>query len=58
VLSKRAHWANRELKQVVRNKQLATLMVNLLPVAYQKQLGGQSGIKPEAELLTGRRSDR
>jgi len=51
-LSKRAQWENLDLKQVVRSKQLATLMVNLILAAYQKKLGGQLGVMPGAELLT------
>lgn len=51
-LSKRTQWENLDLKQVVRSKQLATLMVNLILAAYQKKLGGQLGVMPGAELLT------
>lgn len=50
-LSKRNNWENLDLKQVVRNKQLATLLVNLILATYQKKLGGQLGILPGAELL-------
>jgi len=50
-LSKRTNWENLDLKQVVRNKQLATLLVNLILATYQKKLGGQLGIMPGAELL-------
>lgn len=51
-LSKRHNWENLDLKQVVRSKQLATLMVNLILSTYQKKLGGQLGIMPGTELLT------
>lgn len=50
-LSKRQSWENLDLKQVVRKKQLATLMVNLMLASYQRKLGGQLGIMPGAELL-------
>lgn len=50
-LSKRTNWENLDLKQVVRNKQLTTLLVNLILATYQKKLGGQLGILPGAELL-------
>ncbi len=50
-LSRPANWENLDLKQVVRNKQLTTLMVNLILATYQKKLGGQLGIMPGAELL-------
>jgi len=50
-LSKRQNWENLDLKQVVRKKQLATLMVNLILAAYQKKLGIQLGVMPGTELL-------
>ncbi|WP_319588229.1 TraB family protein [uncultured Desulfobulbus sp.] len=55
-LSRQNNWGNLDLKQVVRNKQLATLMVNLILAAYQKKLGGQLGIKPGAALLAAART--
>jgi pheromone shutdown-related protein TraB len=51
-LSKRNTWENLDLKQVIKTRQLATLMVNLILAAYQKKLGGQLGILPGTELLT------
>jgi pheromone shutdown-related protein TraB len=51
-LAKKQHWDNLDLKQVIRNKQLATLLVNLILASYQKKLGGQLGIMPGTELLT------
>ena len=56
-LSTAKDWENLDLKQVVRNKQLATLMVNLILAAYQKKLGGQLGIKPGSRVA-GCRPDR
>ena len=50
-LAKRRAWENLDLKQVVRKRQLATLLVNLMLAAYQKKLGGQLGVMPGAELL-------
>ncbi|MGI6655847.1 MAG: TraB/GumN family protein [Desulfobulbus sp.] len=50
-LSRQAQWENLDLKQIVRRKQLATLMVNLILSTYQKKLGDQLGIKPGTELL-------
>ena len=55
-LSENATWKNLDLKQVVRNKQLATLFVNLVLSAYQKKLGSQTGIMPGTELLTAARA--
>ncbi len=51
-LSKKKQWEDLDLKQVIRNKQLSTLMVNLVLASYQKKLGGQLGIIPGTELLT------
>ncbi|MBV5317357.1 MAG: TraB/GumN family protein [Desulfobulbaceae bacterium] len=51
-LSKQQNWENLDLKQVVRKKQLATLIVNLILAAYQKKLGVQLGVMPGTELLT------
>lgn len=50
-LSKKQQWENLDLKQIIRNKQLSTLMVNLILASYQKKLGGQLGIAPGTELL-------
>ncbi|MDM8528051.1 TraB/GumN family protein [Anaerolineales bacterium HSG24] len=44
-------WENLNLKEVIRRKQLTTLLVNLLLSAYQKKLGQGLGILPGAELL-------
>jgi pheromone shutdown-related protein TraB len=46
-------WQSLDLKQIIRNKQLSTLMVSMLMGAYQKRLGGQLGVTPGAELLAG-----
>lgn len=51
-LSKKQRWENLDLKQVVKKKQLSTLMVNLILSSYQKKLGGQMGVMPGTELLT------
>ncbi len=50
-LSKKQRWENLDLKQVVRKKQLSTLLVNLVLSSYQKRLGGQLGVMPGTELL-------
>lgn len=50
-LSKRQQWENLDLKQVIRDKQLSTLLVNLILASYQKKLGGQLGVMPGTELL-------
>lgn len=50
-LSKRRQWQNLDLKQVIRKKQLSTLLANLVLASYQKKLGGQLGVLPGTELL-------
>ena len=55
-LSKKQQWQDLDLKQIIRNKQLSTLLVNLILSSYQKKLGGQLGIMPGTELLTAART--
>lgn len=43
-------WKNTDLKQVIKKKQLATLIANLVLGSYQKRMGAQTGVKPGAEL--------
>ncbi len=50
-LTQRKKWESLDLKQVIRKKQLSTLLANLVLASYQKKLGGQLGIEPGAELL-------
>ena len=52
-LTKKKQWESLDLKQIIKKKQLSTLMVNLLMASYQKKLGGQLGVQPGAELLHG-----
>ncbi|MEN8141550.1 MAG: TraB/GumN family protein [Thermodesulfobacteriota bacterium] len=49
-------WQNLNIKEIIRKKQLATLMINLVLAAYQKKLGDQLGVKPGAELLAAAQS--
>ncbi|WP_136805531.1 TraB/GumN family protein [Desulfosediminicola flagellatus] len=50
-MSSKENWQSLDLKQIIRNKQLSTLLVSLLMSSYQKKLGNQLGVKPGAELL-------
>ncbi|HSF17076.1 MAG TPA: TraB/GumN family protein [Vicinamibacteria bacterium] len=54
-LTQQQRWEALDIKEVIRRKQLATLMVNLLLAAYQKKLGLKLGITPGAELLEATR---
>lgn len=49
-------WEKLDLKQIIRNKQLSTLLINLVLASYQKKLGGKLGIQPGTELLTAARA--
>jgi pheromone shutdown-related protein TraB len=44
-------WESLDLKTVTKQKQLSTLLVNLLLSSYQKKLGNKLGVKPGIELL-------
>ncbi len=55
-LSREQRFESLDLKQVIRAKQLATLMLNLVLASYQKHLGLQLGIQPGTELLEAARA--
>lgn len=55
-LSQRTRFQSLDLKQVIRNKQLAPMIANLLLVSYQRKLGGALGVLPGAELLEATRA--
>ena len=50
-LSQKKRWDSLDLKQIIKNKQLSTLVVNLILASYQKKLGAKLGVLPGAELL-------
>ena len=54
-LSGRKRWESLDLKEIIRKKQLSTLLVNLILSSYQKKLGMQLGVLPGAELLEATR---
>lgn len=43
-------WKKMDLKQIIKQKQLGTLIANLVLGSYQKRMGAQTGVKPGAEL--------
>ena len=43
-------WKKTDLKQVIKSKQLGTLIANLVLGSYQKRMGTQTGVKPGSEL--------
>ncbi len=50
-LVQKKRWEALDLKQIIRTKQLSTLVVNLVLASYQKKLGAQLGVLPGSELL-------
>jgi pheromone shutdown-related protein TraB len=50
-LSEKNRWENLDLKQIIKEKQLSTLIINLVLASYQKKLGEKLGVTPGAELL-------
>ena len=49
-------WDALDVKQLIRDRQLAPLIANLMLAAYQRKLGGALGVKPGAELLEAGRA--
>jgi pheromone shutdown-related protein TraB len=50
-LSERKRWEGLDLREVIKKRQLATLLLNLMLSSYQKRLGGKLGVMPGSELL-------
>ncbi len=50
-LSNKKKWEELDLKQVIKQKQLSTLLINILLASYQKKLGDKLGVKPGVELM-------
>lgn len=44
-------WKKTDVRKVLRDGQLPTLIAGLVLAAYQRRLGGQTGVRPGAELL-------
>lgn len=50
-LADRNKFADLDLKKIIREKELSTLLVNLVLASYQKKLGSQLGVTPGMEFL-------
>lgn len=50
-LSNKKKWDNLDLKSIIKQKQLSTLIINILLSSYQKKLGAKLGVNPGTELL-------
>src|SRR5210317_739178 len=55
-LSDENRWQKLDLKTVIKNRQLSTLMVSIMMAGYQKKLGDNLGVTPGAELLAASRT--
>lgn len=55
-LSEKQKWESLDLRAVIRQKQLSTLLLNLLLSSYQKRLGEKLGVMPGVELLEATRT--
>lgn len=50
-LSNKKRWQELDIKSIIKNKQLTTLVVNLILASYQKKLGKKLGVMPGTELM-------
>ena len=50
-LSEKNRWENLDIRRIIKEKQLSTLIVNLILSSYQKKLGEKLGVMPGTELL-------
>jgi pheromone shutdown-related protein TraB len=55
-LSEKSRWEGLDLREVIRNRQLATLLLNFVLSSYQRRLGGKLGVMPGSELLEATRT--
>jgi len=55
-LSKKRRWESLDFKEIIRKRQLSTLLVNLMLASFQKKLGKQMGVLPGTELLEATRA--
>lgn len=44
-------WKKTDIRKVIRDRQLPTLIANLVLGSYQRRLGGDTGVRPGSELL-------
>ncbi len=55
-LADKKRWQELDLKKIIRDKQLSTLLINLVLASYQKKLGDKLGVMPGSELLEAART--
>jgi pheromone shutdown-related protein TraB len=55
-LSERRRFESLDLRQVIRSRQLAALVANLLLASWQRRMGGALGVMPGSEMLEAMRT--
>ncbi len=55
-LSQKSKWENLDLRQIIRRRQMATLLMNLLLSSFQRKIGDKLGVLPGTELLEATRA--
>ncbi len=50
-ISQKEHFEHLDIKNIIKSKQLTTLMANLILSSYQKKLGEKIGVLPGSELI-------
>ncbi len=50
-ISEKTKWENLNVKSVIKEKQLSTLIINLILAGYQKKIGDQLGVAPGQEFV-------
>ncbi len=54
-ISRKDHFEQLDIKKIIKKKQLATLMANMILSSYQKKLGEKMGVLPGTELIQAAR---
>jgi pheromone shutdown-related protein TraB len=55
-LSQKSRWESLDLRQIIRKRQMATLLMNLLLASFQRKIGDKLGVLPGTELLEATRA--
>jgi len=55
-LVERRRWESLDLRELIRRRQLAALLANLVLASYQRRLGGALGVVPGAEMVEAART--
>ncbi len=55
-LLQKSRWENLDLRQIIRRRQMATLLMNLLLGSFQRKIGDKLGVLPGTELLEATRA--